>query len=147
MVLLNVFLGNFYSTLEDCSFHTKISKSDQEIQRSQRLNKQTFPLYYISIGTTLCSLRAVGNPRSENLMLDPPLSEQFWRHCVLNGGTQRRALARQQSEEMKILNILFIRVGIESTTRHVYSHVGAHAPRWPPMLILCQKTMGQSIDK
>ena len=31
-----------------------------------------------------------------------PLSAEFWRHCVLSGGTQRRALPRHQSEEIKI---------------------------------------------
>ena len=30
------------------------------------------------------------------------LSAEFWRQCVLRGGTQRRALFRHQSEEMKI---------------------------------------------
>ena len=34
--------------------------------------------------------------------LRSPLSAKFWRHCVLSGGTQRRALPRYQSEEMKI---------------------------------------------
>ena len=31
-----------------------------------------------------------------------PLSALFWRHCVLSGETQRRALLRYQSEEMEI---------------------------------------------
>ena len=30
------------------------------------------------------------------------LSAEFWRHCVLSGETQRRALPRHQSEEMEI---------------------------------------------
>ena len=30
------------------------------------------------------------------------LSAEFWRHCVLSGRTQRRALPRHQSEEMEI---------------------------------------------
>ena len=34
--------------------------------------------------------------------LRPPLSAAIWRHCVLNGRTQRRALPRHQSEEMEI---------------------------------------------
>ena len=34
--------------------------------------------------------------------LDSPLSAEFWKHCVLSGGTQRRALPRHQSEEMNI---------------------------------------------
>ena len=44
-----------------------------------------------------------------------PMSTELWRHCVLSGGTQRRALPRYQSEEMKIWNISFLRVRIEST--------------------------------
>ena len=31
-----------------------------------------------------------------------PLSEEFWRHYVLSGRTQRRACPRHQSEEMEI---------------------------------------------
>ena len=34
--------------------------------------------------------------------LRSPLSAEFWRHCVLSGGTQRCTLPRHQSEEMKI---------------------------------------------
>ena len=34
--------------------------------------------------------------------LRSPLSAEFWRHCVLSGGTERRALPRHQNEEMKI---------------------------------------------
>ena len=34
--------------------------------------------------------------------LHSPLSPEFWRHCVLSGGTQRRDLPHHQSEEMKI---------------------------------------------
>ena len=30
------------------------------------------------------------------------LSAEFWRHCVLSGRTQRRALPQHQSEEMEI---------------------------------------------
>ena len=37
-------------------------------------------------------------------------------------GTQRRALLQYKSEEMKILNISFSRVGIELTTYRTYSH-------------------------
>ena len=44
------------------------------------------------------------------------------RGIVLYGGTQRRAVPRHQSEEMKILNILSPRVGIEPFTWRVYSH-------------------------
>ena len=41
---------------------------------------------------------------------------------MLSRETQRHALLRYQSKEIKILNILFPRVGIEPTTSHVYSH-------------------------
>ena len=34
--------------------------------------------------------------------LRSPLTADFWRHCVLSGGAQRRAFPRHQSEEMKI---------------------------------------------
>ena len=34
--------------------------------------------------------------------LRSPLSAEFWRHCVLSGRTQRRALPRHKSEEMEI---------------------------------------------
>ena len=34
-----------------------------------------------------------------------PHSAELWRHCVLRGGVQRRALTRYQSGEMKIINI------------------------------------------
>ena len=34
--------------------------------------------------------------------LRSPLSAEFWRHCVLSGGSQRRPLSRHQSEEIKI---------------------------------------------
>ena len=53
------------------------------------------------------------------------LSAETWRHCLLSGKTQRRALPGHQSEEMKILiqiNILFPRVGIEPTTTRFCSH-------------------------
>ena len=36
--------------------------------------------------------------------LRSPLSAEFWRHCVLSGKTQRRALPRHQSEENGNLN-------------------------------------------
>ena len=37
------------------------------------------------------------------MTLRSPLPAVFWKHSVLSGKTQRRALPRQQSEEMKIL--------------------------------------------
>ena len=50
--------------------------------------------------------------------------------CLLSGGTQRRALPRPQSEELKILNISFPRVGIEPTKCRVVAVTLVHpAPR------------------
>ena len=46
------------------------------------------------------------------------LRPEFWRHWVLSEGTQRRSLPRHQSEEIKILNISFLRVRIEPTPPH-----------------------------
>ena len=44
-----------------------------------------------------------GRQSERSLMtLRLPLSAEFWRHCVLSGRTQRRALSRHQSEEMEI---------------------------------------------
>ena len=43
-----------------------------------------------------------------------PLSAKFWRHCVLSGATQRRALPWKRKKE--ILSISFTPVGIDSTT-------------------------------
>ena len=40
----------------------------------------------------------------------------------MSGGTQRRSLPLQQSEELKIKNILFPRAEIKPTTCRVYSH-------------------------
>ena len=39
-----------------------------------------------------------------------PRSVEILRHCVLSGGSERRALSRYQSEEIKILNISFLQV-------------------------------------
>ena len=47
---------------------------------------------------------------------------------MLSGGAQRRTLARHQSKEMKILNILFPQAVIEPTTCRIYSHL-SHS--WP----------------
>ena len=49
------------------------------------------------------------------MTLRPPLSTEFRKHYVLSGGTQRRALPHYQSEEIKILNISFPRIGMEPT--------------------------------
>ena len=40
--------------------------------------------------------------------LRSPLSAEFWRHGVLSGRTQRRALPRHQSEEMEIYMIILV---------------------------------------
>ena len=45
---------------------------------------------------------------------------------MLSGGAQRRVLPRRQSEEMKILNILIPRVGIETTTYRAIHHDSPH---------------------
>ena len=50
------------------------------------------------------------------MSLRSPFSSELVRHCMLSGRTQRHALLRHQSDEMKILNILFSRMGIEHTT-------------------------------
>ena len=47
---------------------------------------------------------------------------QFRRHCVSKGGTQHRGSPRRQSEEMKIFNILFSRVGTEPTLYCAYKY-------------------------
>ena len=47
---------------------------------------------------------------------------------MLSGGTERRALPRHQSEEVKILNISVPRVGTEPATNTLQSHASAH---WP----------------
>ena len=44
------------------------------------------------------------------------LSTKFLKYCVPSGGTRRCVLSRYYSEEMKIQNISFPRVGIEPTT-------------------------------
>ena len=44
-----------------------------------------------------------GRQREPNVKtLRSPLSAEFWRHCLLNGRIQLRALSRHQSEEMEI---------------------------------------------
>ena len=43
-------------------------------------------------------------------------------NCVLSDGTKRGDLPRHQSDQIKIFNIYFLRVEIEPTTCHVYSH-------------------------
>ena len=49
------------------------------------------------------SRRQQGRQRESSFKtLRSPLTAEFWKHCVLSGGTQRRALPRHQSEEMKI---------------------------------------------
>ena len=51
-----------------------------------------------------------GRQREPNVKtLRPPLSFEFWGHCVLSGRTQRRALPQHKSEEVKILNISYPR--------------------------------------
>ena len=50
-----------------------------------------------------CIPRTAGRQRGPSIKtLRSPLSGEYWKHCVLSGGTQRRALPRHQSEKMKI---------------------------------------------
>ena len=69
----------------------------------------------------LCYIR-IGRQREPSVKsLRSPLSAEYWRHCLLSGRTQRRALPRHQSEEMEIqtkVNTSSPRVGIEPTTSH-----------------------------
>ena len=59
--------------------------------------------------------------------LRPALSTKFG---DMSDRTQPRPLPRYQNEEIKILNILFPRVGMKSTTFRVYSRTRVpHAPR------------------
>ena len=45
-----------------------------------------------------------GRQRETNIKtLRLPFFDDFWRHCLFSGGTQRRALPRRRGEEMKIL--------------------------------------------
>ena len=44
------------------------------------------------------------------------LSAEFWRYCILSGGTQRRTLFRYPNEEIKMFNLSLSRVRIASTT-------------------------------
>ena len=64
------------------------------------------------------------------------LSIEIWRHCEMSGGTQRRDSPRYQCEEMKILNISFPRVEIESKSCRISSRtlVLLHHD-WPHIII------------
>ena len=71
----------------------------------------------------------VGNAKTLRSCQDTnvPLSAECWRDCVLCNESQRHALMpRYQSKEMKVLNISFLRVAIESTTCHVYNRSVPH---------------------
>ena len=49
------------------------------------------------------SLTQQGRQREPSVRtLRSPLSAEVWRHCVLSGRTQHRALPRYQNEEMEI---------------------------------------------
>ena len=59
-------------------------------------------------------------------------SAEFWRYCVCAAGAQRHTLPRHQSKEMKILNILLTRGGMEPTNS-VYSNTFVPLRHdWPP---------------
>ena len=85
------------------------------------------------------ALRCIPHPagyaeREPNVKtLRSPLSAEFWRHCVLNGGTQRRT-----NEELNIVNISFPSVRIEHTICRLYSHIlEAPAPRLASLHLIC----------
>ena len=59
---------------------------------------------------------------------------------VVSVGTQRRALPRHQSEEMKILNISFPKVVIESTNAARLTVYGKCFKSGNPLLILLYTT-------
>ena len=66
------------------------------------------PLPY-SIENLVCTYISILNNQLQGRQREPsvktlrsPLSAEFCRHCVFSGRTQRRALPRHQSEEMKI---------------------------------------------
>ena len=56
-----------------------------------------------------------------------PISAEFWRHCVLSGGIQHRALPRHQGRNENIHFILLSRVAIKLTNSR--SSIGPPAPR------------------
>ena len=49
----------------------------------------------------------------------------------MGGGTQRRALFRKQSEDIKILNTSFPRAEIRPTTFRIYSYTLVALPHTP----------------
>ena len=77
---------------------------------SERTGKVIF-ICYKYIYLKLNQLHAVsrtqqGRQREPSVKsLRYPLSAEFWRHCVLNGRNQLRALSRHQSEENENINL------------------------------------------
>ena len=65
-------------------------------EKMKTLNQKSNQLHAVSrIQQGLQSEPSVKTLRS-------PLSAEIWRHCVLRGGAQRRALPRHQSEKIKV---------------------------------------------
>ena len=94
------------------------------ISYQRRLNA-LYPIFFSKISFTLYPAhsrqRRQREPSVKTLCF--PLSAEFWRHCILSGGTQRRCLPRHQSEEMKInVNKYHISSSGDRTLRHDWSH-------------------------
>ena len=67
-----------------------------------------------------------GRQREPNVKtLRSPLSAEFWRHCMLRGGTPSSASTPERRKENVNLNyyLSFPRAEIEPTTSYTYSHI------------------------
>ena len=62
--------------------------------------------------TDLLQQYAIGNGKFFKLFY--PLFEEFWKHCVLSGGTQRTNFTTFPERRNENINMSFPRVGIES---------------------------------
>ena len=83
----------------------------------------TWVLITMKLSKFLCRTQQ-GRQREPSIKtLRSPFSAEFWRHCVLSGGTQRR------NENINIINNSFPRVVIEPITSLFYSHTLFPAPR------------------
>ena len=91
-------------------FHTTKGLWNAPGQNNCFLNSAVQVIYFLSLfkNKKIYHFHAVsrtqhGRQREHSVKtLRSPLSAKFWRHCVLNGGTQRRALHRHESEEMEL---------------------------------------------
>ena len=75
--------------------------------------------------------------------LRSPFSVDFWRHCVLSGGTY--ASTPEQRNENIFFN-KFLRVGIEPTTScvHIYAMMSLRHCHWPQLYRFSNKTIFNS---